>query len=74
MKQSSKHREQELHGETAGAAQKQETREFANVEQLMREDAAQVEVPEVVKTRLAESISQEMPAKSGSWWKKLFGG
>ena len=74
MKQSSKHREQESHGETAAAAQNQVTREFANVEQLMREDAAQVEVPEVVKTRLAESIAQEMPVKSGPWWKKLFGG
>ena len=60
--------------ETAEAVQKQEAREFANVEEILREDAAQVEVPETVKTRLADSISQEMPAKSGSWWKKLFGG
>ena len=60
--------------ETAEAVQKQEAREFANVEEMMREDAARVEVPETVKTRLADSISQEIPAKSGSWWKKLFGG
>jgi len=74
MKQSSKHREQESHTETAAAVSKQEAREFANVEEMLREDAANVEVPETVKTRLADSISQEMPAKSGPWWKKLFGG
>ena len=73
MKQSSKHREQESHVETAEAVQKQEAREFANVEEMLREDAAQVEVPETVKTRLADSIAQE-PAKSGPWWKKFFGG
>jgi hypothetical protein len=74
MKQSSKHREQESHTETAEAVQKQEAREFANVEELLREDAAHVEVPESVKTRLEDSIAQEMPPKSGPWWKKLFGG
>ena len=74
MKQSSKHREQESHTESAQAVQQQEAREFANVEEMLREDSAHVEVPEAVKTRLADSISQEMPAKSGSWWKKLFGG
>jgi hypothetical protein len=74
MKQSSKHREAASNMETADAAAKQSAREFTNVEELLRADAAQVEVPETVKTRLAESIAQEMPAKSGSWWRRLFGG
>ena len=74
MKQSSKHREQASSMETAEAVQKQTAREFASVEELLRVDAAQVEVPEAVKTRLAESIAQEMPAKTSPWWKKLFGG
>lgn len=73
MKQSSKVREQagpvELKTEAAAQA-----REFANAEALLRADAAQVEVPEAVKSRLAESIAQELPAKPGPWWKKLFGG
>jgi len=73
MKQSSKVREQAANAETRQESQPQ-AREFASAEELMREDAAKVEVPEAVKSRLAESIAQEMPAKSGPWWKKLFGG
>ena len=74
MKQSSKHREQSSNVEAVAQVQQQQAREFANVEELLREDAANVEVPEAVKTRLADSLAQEMPAKSGPWWKKLFGG
>ena len=60
--------------ETAEAVAKQTAREFANVEELLRADAAQVEVPETVKLRLAESIAQEMPEKASPWWRRIFGG
>ena len=73
MKQESKQREQAAGVETKEES-RQQAREFQNAEELLREDAAHVEVPEAVKARLADSIAQEMPAKSGSWWKKLFGG
>jgi hypothetical protein len=73
MKQSSKLREQASDVEARQESQVQ-AREFQSAEEMLREDAAHVEVPEAIKTRLAESIAQEMPAKSGSWWKKLFGG
>ena len=74
MKQSSKHRESASNMETAEAVAKQTAREFANVEELLRADAAQVEMPETVKSRLAESIAQEMPEKSSPWWRRIFGG
>jgi hypothetical protein len=73
MKQSSKVREQSAQSDSKMEAAP-EACEFANVEELLRADAAQVPLPETVKSRLAESIAQEMPAKSGSWWRKLFGG
>jgi len=74
MKHSSKHRESVSNMETAEAVAKQTAREFANVEELLRADAAQVEVPETVKLRLAESIAQEMPEKASPWWRRIFGG
>ena len=73
MKQESKLREQASGVEARQESQVQ-AREFASAEEMLREDTAHVEVPEAVKSRLAESIAQEMPAKSGPWWKKLFGG
>ena len=73
MKQESKLREQSAHVETRQEAQVQ-AREFQSAEDLLREDAANVAVPEAIKARLADSIAQEMPAKPGPWWKKLFGG
>ena len=73
MKQESKLREQAAHVEAKQESQVQ-AREFQSAEEVLREDAAHVAVPEAIKARLADSIAQEMPAKSGSWWKKLFGG
>ena len=73
MKQESKLREQTAHVEAKPEAQAK-AREFSSAEEVLCADAAQVEVPAAVKSRLADSISQEMPAKPDPWWKKLFGG
>jgi hypothetical protein len=72
MKQTAKMREQSEQAEVKQEAVAQ-AREFASAEEVLRADAAGMEVPERVKTRLAESIAQE-PTKSGPWWRKLFGG
>ena len=48
------------------------SRGFASVEEMLRFDAKQTEVPESVKTRLTESVLKEPRAgKPRSWWRKL---
>ena len=46
--------------------------EFATAEELLRHDAAQIEVPGVVAERLAESIKTEPAAPT--WWQRMFKG
>lgn len=46
--------------------------EFATAEDLLRHDAAQVEVPGPIAGRLEKSVKQE-PAAS-PWWKRLLNG
>ena len=48
-------------------------REFASVEEMIRTDQEQVEVPAAVAERLNESISKE-PKPERPWWKRLLGG
>lgn len=46
--------------------------EFQSTEEALRADRAQTEVPEAVKTRLAESVSKEpRPGQTRSWWRRL---
>ena len=58
--------------ETVGQTSQQKGgQEFTSVEELLRHDAAQTEVPETVAHRLASSISKE-PKPARSWWRRLF--
>ncbi|MCT7397429.1 hypothetical protein N2Q23_24925, partial [Escherichia coli] len=52
-------------------AQQQGGREFASVEEMIREDIAQTNVPEGVAVRLKESISREGLGPR-PWWKRIF--
>jgi hypothetical protein len=56
---------------TEQAAALQTTHDFASPEEMLRHDAAQVEVPGALAHRVAESIAKE-PKPSRSWWRKLF--
>jgi len=56
---------------TERAAALQTTHEFVSPEEMLRHDAAQVEVPGALAHRVAESIAKE-PKPSRSWWRKLF--
>jgi hypothetical protein len=74
--QSSKlqHRQQEeaIAQQQQQSEQKTTAHEFQTAEEMLRADAAQTAVPEVVKTRLADSVSQEPgQAKPRSWWQRL---
>lgn len=46
--------------------------EFASVEEMLRHDHAQTEVPPVVAERLKQSIAQE-PTPARPWWRRWFG-
>ena len=53
--------------------QKQEGREFASVEEIIRTDKQQVEVPSAIVERLNESLSKEPIPQKKSWWKRILG-
>ena len=54
------------------AAHKAEAREFQSVEEVVRFDATQTQVPESVQLRLAESVAREpKPGQPKSWWRRL---
>ena len=70
----SKLRSEQVHQSETQAQLTQGTqgREFATVEDLLREDAAQVAPPETILQRLKQSLTREIPPPS-AWWKKWFG-
>ena len=63
--------EQELHAEESG--QHQAAKEFTTTEELLRHDAAQIEVPRAVAERLNESLASE-PKPGKSWWQRFVSG
>lgn len=60
--------------ETRLTEQKSGSHEFGSVEEMLRFDAAQTQVPASIELRLAESVQKELSTrKTRPWWKKLFG-
>jgi len=46
--------------------------EFNSPEEMIRADAAQTQVPESVKTRLADSVAREpAPKRPRPWWRRF---
>lgn len=74
MKQKSK-LESQQHEQTTEqqhAAHQTEAREFQSAEEVVRFDAAHTNVPDSVKTRLADSVAREpKPPQPKSWWRRL---
>lgn len=50
-----------------------QAREFASIEDALRTDAANIQVPAIIEERLAQSIAQEPPPAGKPWWKRMFG-
>ena len=71
MKQQSK-LSQEQEQNQAAEVRSQTPREFANVEELLRHDAAQIAVPDDIAKRLQKSVAEATPP-ARSWWRKLLG-
>lgn len=68
------HRAQEQAAEAANLRAESESsvREFASVEELIRHDAAQTEVPAAVAARLQKSSEgTSLPLKP--WWRRMLG-
>ena len=53
--------------------QKQQGREFTTVEEIIRTDREQVEVPAAVIERLNESILKQPVPRKKSWWRRILG-
>ena len=43
---------------------------FETAESMIRHDASRTEVPEVIETRLKQSLREE--GSGGSWWRRIF--
>ena len=73
MKQHTKltQREQEQHTAEQHLAQ-QTSREFASVEEVLRYDAGQTEVP-LRLTRKIQQSADNLPGSKRPWWRRLFG-
>jgi hypothetical protein len=59
--------------QTAAQEQAQQAQpgvEFKTVEELLRHDAAQVQPPKSLMTRLQQSLQQEI--RPPAWWKRWF--
>jgi hypothetical protein len=63
-------REQEQAARTP--SQHTSAREFATVEEALREDRAGVSVPPAVEQRLSQSIAN-LPKPGRPWWKRFLG-
>jgi hypothetical protein len=52
------------------------TVEFSTVEEMLRHDASQVDVPPVVESRLRSSLQRaqkDSPKAPPSWWRRILG-
>lgn len=68
----SQHKAEELGAVSREESVQAAAREFANAEELLREDAQQTVVPPAIAQRLQESVAQ-LPAPPRSWWRRLLG-
>jgi len=73
MNSESKLRQQEQQVQSEESLHAQTSTEFATAEELLRHDAAQIEVPGAVADRLNESIAKE-PKPVRTWWRRFVSG
>ena len=72
MKHEKKFESQEQHqASETQSQQKTSAREFASVEELLRYDAKQTDVPPGIAQRLGRSLQND-PPPARSWWRRWF--
>ena len=62
---------EDLQNDQQQVSQGEQVREFAEVEDLLRHDAAQTPLPPAVEERLKSSV-RELPPRPSPWWQRLF--
>lgn len=72
MKHQSKQNTESAQEEVQVQSQQTSGREFASVEEALREDIQQTVVPPAVEHRLSKSIAG-LPKPGRTWWKRLMG-
>jgi hypothetical protein len=66
-------KQREQTGEQQTARQEQTHREFASVDDLLRQDREQVTPPPAIAERLKDSLKKEPPPPERQpWWRRLF--
>lgn len=71
MKHQKKFESQEQQQASEVQSRQTSAREFGSVEELLRYDAKQTEVPAAVAQRLGRSLQKE-PRPARSWWRRWF--
>jgi hypothetical protein len=66
--------EQEQLAASQQHTQSSSPKEFASVEEMLRNDAEHTLVPPRVAHRLEESVSKLPPPPGRAWWRRFFGG
>lgn len=67
------HSEEQQHALSEQQSQHQAVREFATVEEMLREDASHTPVPPAVARRLQDSIDRLPTPAPRAWWRRFFG-
>jgi hypothetical protein len=67
------HEQQQSEQQSATQENRQQTREFAASEEVIRFDAGGTVVPPQIAERLKQSLKDVAPPPRRSWWKNIFG-
>jgi hypothetical protein len=66
--------EEEQHALNQQQTQAPNAREFASVEEMLREDSLNTPVPPAIAQRLQEAINQLPASPRRPWWRRILGG
>jgi len=69
--QLAQHQTEQTDSKLEATAGQERACEFASVEEMIRTDQDQIEVPPVIAERLNQSIARE-PKPKTPWWKRMF--
>ena len=74
QKKATTHQEAEQEQQALSQVQAADAREFASVEEMLREDSLKTPVPPAIAQRLQASINQLPASPRRTWWRRILGG